>query len=132
MKHESKSAIIRTRTILFLATFLMLTTACADVRGPMWLTGEPDESIFAAPRVVGTPRGASSQTWPNLSEVPDTKPKISEASVRAEKTRDLKSDNLKAQAEMERIRNIQPDGENSTGTMSTTPEEAFSFSALKP
>ena len=121
MKLESKSARNRSRTILFLLSCLMMS-ACADVRGPQWLTGEPDESVINAPRAVATPKGALKQEWPNLSEVPETKPKFSDSTYRTEETQDLKSDNLKAQAEMERIRNIRPFEGDMMGRTSMTPQ----------
>ena len=104
MKRESKSAPNRTAMILFLACVLL--PACADVRGPSWLTGEPDERVLTAPRVVGVPSGASKTTWPLLSDVPHEKPVFSKPKEREEERVDMNSDKLKAQAEMERIRNI--------------------------
>ena len=121
MKHDSKSAINRTRTILFLF-FCVTLSACADVRGPTWLTGEPDESVINAPRVVMSPKNTATRGWPNLSEVPETKPNFSDPAYRAEETTDLKSDNLKAQAEMERIRNIRPFEGDMMGRTSMTPQ----------
>ncbi|MDD2325550.1 MAG: hypothetical protein PHW63_06080 [Alphaproteobacteria bacterium] len=81
--------------------------ACADMRGPQWLTGEPDESVLNAPRVVGKPSGATVKTWPNLADVPKEKPVFSTLKDRQEELVDLNSDKLKAQADMERIRNVQ-------------------------
>ncbi len=107
MKRESKSAVkLRAIAFFFLAFSL---TSCADVRGPQWLTGEPDESVLNAPRVVSVPSGGSDQSWPNLADVPDKKPRFSKPSVRESQRQTLTSDNLKAQAEMERLRNIQLD-----------------------
>ncbi len=107
MKRDSKSAAILTKSAFFFLVFFL--ASCADVRGPQWLTGEPDESVLNASRVVGAPSGASDQSWPNLADVPDKKPKFSKSSARDAERQTLTSDNLKAQAEMERIRNIELD-----------------------
>jgi len=130
MKQESKSARNRVCLILFLLSCGMTLTACADVKVPNWLTGEPDASVLNAPRVVEKPAPLAQKDWPNLSEVPDTKPKFSDLATRNEKSRDLKSDNLKAQAEMERIRNIPLEEMRTPETMLNN--ETTPFSAPQP
>ncbi|MFA6280229.1 MAG: hypothetical protein WC612_05510 [Bdellovibrionales bacterium] len=129
MKSESKSAPKCKKLVFFFLTLFL--SACADVRGPQWLTGEPDEPVLNAPRVVGVPSGASDQSWPNLADVPDKKPRFSKLSTREADRQTLASDNMKAQAEMERIRNIQLDGEEGR-TQETTQQDDVPFSALKP
>ncbi|HAX91635.1 MAG TPA: hypothetical protein DCY07_05430 [Rhodospirillaceae bacterium] len=119
MKCDSKSVAKCARAVFFCAVFLL--AACADVRGPQWLTGEPDDSVLNAPRVVGSPSGLKDPSWPNLADVPETKPKFSTEAERAEKSTDLASDNMKAKAEMERIRNIELYGE-AERTRTTTQE----------
>lgn len=109
MKRDLKSAAILTKSAFFFLVFFL--ASCADVRGPQWLTGEPDESVLNAPRVVGGPSGTSDASWPNLADVPDKKPKFSKSSARDTERKTLHSDNLKAQAEMERLRNIQLNGQ---------------------
>lgn len=128
MKRESKSAPNRMLAILFLAVIPL--SACADVRGPTWLTGEPDETVLNAPRVVGVPSGASKKEWPSLSDVPNEKPVFSMQKDRDEHAVEMKSDLLKAKAEMERLRNIQFD--ERMPEASTETEAPFSFSALQP
>lgn len=130
MKRESKSA-SNLACLVFLCT-TMLLTACADVRGPQWLTGEPDESVLNAPRVVAVPSGAKDTGWPNLADVPEWKPEFSSSQERIDKTTTLTSDNLKAQAEMERIRNIDLYGEEDRTRTTTQEEQVVPFSALKP
>ena len=98
------------------------------MRGPQWLTGEPDESVLNAPRVVGKPSGASIKTWPNLAEVPKEKPVFSDVKDRQEERLDLNSDKLKAQAERERIRNV-PITEQSDGVESGT-QDVLSLPSL--
>jgi hypothetical protein len=130
MKRKVKSALNRTGLVFFCASFLL--SGCADSKGPTWLTGEPDDAILKAePRVVGTPDGLKKQGWPNLADMPDKRPKFSKMRDRETDAADLNSDRLKAQAEMERIRNI-PLYE-SAGESDTTPDaNTFSYSALKP
>lgn len=53
-----------------LALFLLVLSGCADAPWPSWLTGEPDESILNAPRVVETPSKTGEREWPNLANVP--------------------------------------------------------------
>lgn len=109
MKADPKSA--RNRKLAMLFLFVAPLCACADVRGPQWLTGEPDESVLSAPRVVGKPSGATKAAWPNLADVPVKKPDFTKPDARAKQVEDLTSDKLKAQAEMERIRNIPLEGQ---------------------
>lgn len=129
MKRESKSARNRKLGIFFLLS--VTVAACADTKFPSWMTGEPDESVLSAPRVVVAPKNPGDKAWPNLAEVPNQKPKFSSVADRESKINALNSENAKALAEMERIRNIELDDTRTRERMSDD-EETFSFSALKP
>lgn len=112
MKDDSKSAPNRTIATLFFMT--LLVGACSDSQGRNWLTGEPDAHIYSAPRVVGTPSGATKTQWPNLADVPDQRPVFSKPEEIKSDMTEMKSDLLQADAEKERIRNIQIDGVQTT------------------
>lgn len=108
MKVKIFSATNRRAGLLFL--LLCHLCACADVRGPTWLTGEPGDEVLSAPRVVSSPDAVATKVWPNLADVPDKKPVFTAAPVRSDRAVDLNSDRLKANAEMERLRNIDLQG----------------------
>lgn len=48
--------------------------------------------------------------WPLLGEIPMDKPRFSKSSDLIEKAEEMRSDKLKAQAETERLRNVQISG----------------------
>lgn len=104
MKRDSKSAINRNVVILFLS--LVVLAGCAETRWPSWLTGEPDESVLAAPRAVTRSPGPEATEWPTLGSVPTKKPVFSSQTQLKKETEELASERLKAQSEMERIRNV--------------------------
>lgn len=105
MKHEIKSARIGTRLLFFPLFFLL--SACADTQLPSWLTGEPEQSVLTAPRVVSTPVKGAEKAWPNLADVPEAKPVFTSQQVRDARAVEMNSDRLKGQAELERLRNIE-------------------------
>lgn len=128
MKHLKKSASFPARAFFFLS--LCFLSGCADVPVPSWLTGEPDADVLTSPRVVSVPAKTTDRVWPNLADVPDTKPVFTTDAVRTGRAEDMNSDRLKAQVQMERLRNIQLQGvENSGEAAAPVP---FSFSALRP
>lgn len=127
MKRESKSAPNCTGIIL-LGLFFFLG-GCADTRWPSWLTGEPDASVLNAPRAVAAPENLSERPWPNLADVPDVKPTFSAPAQRTEEIEALASDKLKAQAEMERLRNVPLDRKEAPPA---EPDVMKPFSALQP
>ena len=110
-----------------------ILSACADVKVPTWLTGEPDDSIYAAPRVVSAPSPQKREGWPNLADVPEKKPVFTKQELRTDRTEELNSQRLQGQAEMERLRNIRMD-EAAPAIEAPAPQEEtpFSFSALRP
>jgi len=105
MKIESKSAVKFWATFFFCMASLLCLSACASIRGPQWLTGEPDEAVLAAtPRVVAAPSVPVERApWPSLSDVPENKVDFSKAGERGATREALISDNLKAQADKERL-----------------------------
>ncbi len=130
MKNESKSA--GKRAIVCLCLVL---GGCADTPWPSWLTGEPDEAILSAPRVVARPSDTQEKPWPLLGEIPADKPKFSKASALIGKAEDMQSDKLKAQAETERLRNIQmpkPMGSEDGGEEGSVTYEDVPAPALAP
>ena len=100
MDHRTKSSTILTIMILLGS---LLLTSCADTRWPTWLTGEPDESVLNAPRVVGKPSGALDKTYPNLASVPEKPKDFSTTSERKELISTLKQDKTEAQDVRERL-----------------------------
>ncbi|MGE4350986.1 MAG: hypothetical protein AB7E52_02220 [Bdellovibrionales bacterium] len=128
MNDKQKSARNAKYVQIFLGVFLL--AGCADTRLPSWLTGEPGQEVLTAPRVVSRPEGAAQKTWPNLAEVPEKKPVFTSAKERDKTAEELQSDRLKAQAEMERLRNI--DLYDIKSDDNSMPQEDFSFSALRP
>lgn len=108
---------------------LMPLTACADISGPQWLTGEPDPESLSQSSVVGKSQGETESSWPRLADVPEEKPHFSTQNQRATKAKDLMSDRLQADAERVRIRNIDLYGIEGNPAEA---EKPFSFSALKP
>ncbi|MDD3288079.1 MAG: hypothetical protein PHX43_03620 [Alphaproteobacteria bacterium] len=57
--------------VLLLGTITLALTSCADTKWPTFLTGEPDDSVLLAPRVVGEPPSRYGEDWPLLGNVPD-------------------------------------------------------------
>lgn len=49
---------------------LLVLSGCADTAWPTWITGEPDDSVLNAPRIVGKPESLNDNTWPNLANIP--------------------------------------------------------------
>ncbi len=116
-------------TVLPVLCLLLLLSACADVTGPQWLTGEPGPEKLSNKRVVRKPQNETDVAWPRLADVPEEKPVFSSQSQRAANAQELKSDQLQADAEKERLQNIDLYG---TGLQPLDQSEPFSFSALKP
>ncbi|MDD3183451.1 MAG: hypothetical protein PHD48_11710 [Alphaproteobacteria bacterium] len=83
---------------------------------PSWLTGEPGPDVLLAPRVVRTPTNASDKTWPNLADVPETKPVFTSEPIRSGRAEEMNSERLKALVEIERLRNIQLNGHEPADT----------------
>jgi hypothetical protein len=131
MKHYQKSASKCTATLLFLGAFLL--SACSQTGSPHWLTGEPGDDVLSEPRVVGKPNAAQKAYWPNLADVPTQRPVFQKEEDVEKKVVVLRSEQMKAQSEMERIRNIQLGDGQDVQDVSTPPEhDDFTFSALKP
>lgn len=104
MKRELKSASKRIKPFLFLALFSL--GGCADTPWPSWITGEPDEAVLNAPRAVMRPQSPAAKDWPSLADVPNKKPKFSDVLELQDQAERLRSDQLKAQVDKERIQNI--------------------------
>lgn len=84
----------------------MLLSSCADTRLPPWLTGEPDDGVLNAPRVVGVPPSAHDTSFPNLSTVPDKPQDYSPKSVRDEMIGVMQDDKDEAHEVRERLEAI--------------------------
>lgn len=124
MKDKSKSARKHATALFFLP--LCLLSSCADVPAPSWLTGEPGKEVLNAPRVVSSPQKGLNKTWPNLADVPEKKPVFTDEEIRTGRAEAMESDRLKAQAEMERLRNVElNNNKDADGSVSPLP---FSFS----
>lgn len=128
MKDKSKSARKDALALFFLP--LCLLSSCADVSAPTWLTGEPGKDVLTAPRVVGSPQQSVTKAWPNLADVPEKKPVFTDERIRSGRAEDMESDRLKAQAEMERLRNIELGGANAADE--GMPKLPFTFSSQRP
>jgi len=93
----------RWRVGIFFAWALIGLAGCADTAWPTWLTGEPDETILHAPRVVGTPSGRNDETWPNLGNVPSKPKDFSVETERQKQIRKLEKARAEAEAIKERV-----------------------------
>lgn len=104
MKTDSKSATIRKVAGLF--AMLGWLAACSSDPLPNWLTGEPGAEIYNEPRVVRVPDHQKDGAWPNLADVPESKPTyLPEAKIDG-LTRALVQDKTEAQSEAARIGQI--------------------------
>ncbi len=90
----------RARCILVL--FLLVLGGCADTPWPSWLTGEPDESVLNAPRVVETPPATGERDWPNLASVPEKPDNYSSEARRRKLIKKLTAQRRKAEEIKER------------------------------
>lgn len=102
MKRDSKSATIRKSGILFL--LLSFLGGCADGVLPNWFTGEPDAAVIHAPRAVSRAPSAENRAWPNLADVPESKPSVLPLDKSRELTKRMAEDQQFAAKEGERIR----------------------------
>ncbi|MCL2469185.1 MAG: hypothetical protein FWF24_03010 [Alphaproteobacteria bacterium] len=82
---------------------LLLCAGCADIKGPEWLTGEPEDEVLAAPRAVGTPSRAGLRSWPNLSEVPAQRPDFTDMDMVEQDRIIMNSNRLKADVIRQRM-----------------------------
>jgi hypothetical protein len=103
MKRPSKSAPILTIISVFC---LLLQAGCAQTKWPTWLTGEPDDSVLNAPRIVGTPPSHNDPTWPNLGSVPDKPKDFSTYADRKQKIDQMEADKVEAEKERQRIESM--------------------------
>ena len=67
------------------------------------MTGEPDEAILRAPRVVSGPQAQGERAWPNLADVPESKPSYLNQEKAEGLTRRLVQDQKEAESEAARI-----------------------------
>jgi len=104
MKPKAKSAAKRNKPFAILLFFLLV--GCADTKWPTWISGEPGDDVLLAPRAVARPTPSADKAWPNLGDVPSQKPMFSESLDLQDAAELLRSDQLKAQAEQERIQNV--------------------------
>ena len=88
---------------LLLCSNGFLLVGCADVKLPPSWTGEPDDSVINAPRVVGRPPSLNQTTWPNLGDVPEKPNNFVPQSEWRDVERSLKSDKIDAQINKTRI-----------------------------
>ncbi len=89
MKSGSKSATIRVVTVIF---SLLVLGGCADSKWPSWFTGEPDDSVLNAPRLVGKPSPQDDEEWPYLGMVPVKPKNISTPQSRAKSVKRMTTD----------------------------------------
>lgn len=101
MKPDSKTATIRPTFVLFAALFFL--SACSADLLPTWISGEPDEAVLNAPRAVTRAPAGADRPWPNLADVPESKPSVLSQDKAAGLTRRLVQDRQEAQSEAERI-----------------------------
>jgi len=102
MKHLPKSAPILT---IISVLSLLLLAGCADTKWPSWLTGEPDDRVLNAPRVVGAPPSLHDTAWPNLASVPEKPKDFSTFADRKVQIKQLSTDKTESQEAKERIEN---------------------------
>ena len=102
MKHLPKSAPILT---IISVLSLLLLTGCAETKWPSWLTGEPDDSVLNAPRVVGAPPSLHDTSWPNLASVPEKPKDFSTSAARRAHIKQLNTDKTEAQEAKDRLEN---------------------------
>ncbi len=107
MKQLTKAANLL--TILAILPILLLTS-CADMALPTWLTGEPDEAVLNAPRIVGRPPGANDKTYPNLAAVPERPKDFSTAASRKKTIQEMQNDKTEAEDIRERLEAVPAPG----------------------
>ena len=94
-----KSAIFCAAQILCLLSL----ASCADTKWPTWVTGEPDESVTNAPRLVGTAPSHDLKKWRNLADVPAKPTDFSTVEARGTIIHDMTDDKNEAEALRQRV-----------------------------
>lgn len=100
MKHPLKAAYLLT---IILSLVSLLLSGCADTPWPTWLTGEPDDAVLNAPRVVGRPPSAGVKTYPNLATVPEKPKDFSPRTDRQKAIGTMEEEKQEAQEARERL-----------------------------
>lgn len=102
MKTNQKAASIRKAALLFLCIFFF--SGCADVKGPQWLTGEPEEDVLKAPSVIERPNEKEKSTaWPSVGDAPQRPRKTYTAEDRQKVMDGMEADSKAAMTVGERL-----------------------------
>lgn len=84
------------RQKIVVMVFLLSLSACADTKWPTWITGEPDDSVINAPRIVRDAPSQDEQTWPSLASVPPRPKDFSTTNFRKNEVMKMQDDTIDA------------------------------------